>query len=109
MAGKRKTPAIAAADRVDGLGNPIVDANLYYVQDDRTIVGNCVLWWRPEGAGYACDIDDAGIYTGDYVRGLRETDVAWPVAAVAASARRYVDIQILRRVADQLHAAKDRG
>jgi len=34
--------------------------NLYYIQDTRSVVGNCALWWRKDDQGYTCDIDDAG-------------------------------------------------
>lgn len=47
----------------------------YYVLDVRSVVGNCACWWRPDGKGYTCDIDDAGLYTLAYAKGLRETDI----------------------------------
>ena len=69
-------------EKVDGLGNPINPTGLYYVQDDRQIIGNCASWWRPGAAGYTCEISEAGVYTGIEVRGMRNSDVPWPVAAV---------------------------
>jgi hypothetical protein len=47
----------------------------YYVLDARTVVGNCAMWWYPDGKGYTCNIDEAGLYTADDVAGMRETDV----------------------------------
>jgi len=35
----------------------------YYILDARSCVGNCALWWRPNAAGYTCELDDAGLYT----------------------------------------------
>jgi hypothetical protein len=85
-------------ERRDGLGKALVADTLYYVQDSRSHVGNCVSWWCPNGQGYTCDIDKAGTYTGDHARTLRDTDVAWPVDVVLASAQRFVDWQRLRNV-----------
>lgn len=36
---------------------------MYYIQDKRQYVGNCILWYRINGAGYTCNIDDAEIFT----------------------------------------------
>ncbi len=88
------------AEKRDGLDLPIDPAALYYVQDSRTIVGNCISWWCPDGAGYACNLADAGTYTGAKVLGMREHDIPWPAELVEASARRYVDWQILRHAAE---------
>lgn len=83
----------------DGTGADLVDNALYFVQDARGCVGNCGSWWRPNGAGYCCDIDDAGRYTGKEVRLMRDTDVPWPVEYVLARAVRHVrvDNQAFRR------------
>jgi hypothetical protein len=74
----------------DGTGAPILDDAMYYVQDARSIVGNCGTWWAPNGAGYVCNLDDAGLYTATRVRGMRETDVPWPHAYVRERAERHV-------------------
>lgn len=78
--------------QTDGLGNPIVDDALYYVQDARSVVGNCGSWWAPNGAGYVCCIDDAGKYTGERVRSMRDTDVPWPIEHVLAHVVRHVRV-----------------
>lgn len=104
----------------DGQGNPIDDAADYYVQDTRSVVGNCGSWWKPNGAGYCCCIDEAGIYKGKYVRSLRDTDVPWPVAHVLQHVVRHVrvdnqafsrndDIYLARqKSAEELRARKRR-
>lgn len=76
----------SADAKTDGLGNALIADELYYVQDARpsATVGNCGSWWRPNGAGYCCDINDAGQYTGERVAGMRATDVPWPVEYVLA-------------------------
>lgn len=51
---------------------------LYYVQDSRQIVGNCMLWWCPDRRGYTTQIDEAGLYTADEVASMRDTDIGWP-------------------------------
>ena len=76
----------------DGTGAELKDEALYYVQDTRTVVGNCGSWWRANGAGYCCDIDDAGQYSGKDVRSMRDTDVPWPVDYVLARVVRHVRV-----------------
>ena len=52
---------------------------LYYILDIRAAAGDCALWWRPEGQGYTCDLDDAGTYTKKEAGTCRDTDVLVPV------------------------------
>jgi len=80
----RVTRSEAVGDKTDGTGAALVADALYYVQDARSVVGNCGSWWRPNGDGYCCDINDAGQYTGERVAGMRATDVPWPVEYVLA-------------------------
>ncbi len=87
----------------DGTGAPLVDDAWYFVQDARQVVGNCGSWWAPNGAGYVCDIDDAGQYTGAQLRsGFRDTDVPWPLDYVIARTVSHcrVDNQAFRRQDD---------
>jgi len=87
----------------DGTGADIIGSALYFVQDVRTTCGNCGLWWAPKGAGYVCNIDEAGQYTGAEVRSMRDTDVPWPVEYVLARTVRHVrvDNQAFERHDDQ--------
>ena len=79
--------------RRDGLGQQIDPRQHYFIQDSRGYVGNMMSFWRPDGKGYCCCIDDAGRYRGDALPGGRETDVAWPVGYIESKAARYVDAQ----------------
>ena len=54
----------------------------YYIMDGRSVVGNCALWWCPNGQGYTCDLDKAGLYTYDEANSHRDTDI--PVPATLA-------------------------
>ncbi len=94
----------------DGTGTPLDPAALYYVQDARQVVGNCGSWWAPNGAGYVCSLDDAGKYTGDEVKSLRETDVPWPIAHVEKHLVRHarVDNQAFERRDDHQPKPKTR-
>ena len=87
----------------DGTGAPLIDDALYYVQDARSVVGNCGSWWAPKGNGYVCSIDEAGKYTGKRVRSMRDTDVPWPVAYVEQHAVRHcrIDNQAFERQDDK--------
>lgn len=87
------------AEKTDGFGDPIKDDGIYYVQDKRTIVGNCILFWCPAGAGYTCELDNAGTYLGSDVRNMRKTDIPWPYEAVQAAKQVHVRL-------DRLYDAK---
>ena len=49
--------------------------SLYYLLDTRQVVGNCALWWRPNGKGYTCQLTEAGLYTEEQAFSHRDTDV----------------------------------
>jgi hypothetical protein len=56
--------------------------SIYYIQDTRSVVGNCMLLWNPCRGGYTCDLRQAGKYTREEAEQIvrsRGTDVAWPV------------------------------
>lgn len=58
---------------------------LYYILDDRAVVGNCALWWRPNGCGYTTELREAGKYTKSEARAImkyRSTDKPLRVADV---------------------------
>ena len=72
---------------------------LFYIQDGRTVVGNCVVFWRPDGNGYTCNLKEA--WKVDYERALemetnRPTEIFWPVEDLDAISKVHVDIQYLR-------------
>lgn len=90
--GRKAREETATVERTDGLGNPLIDDALYYLQDSRVYVGNCGSWWAPNGAGYCCNIDEAGQYTGKDARALRGTDVPWPVEYVLQHTVRHVRV-----------------
>lgn len=77
----------------DGLGAEIDPEALYYLQDTRQKVGNCMMFWCPNGGGYTCQLDEAGEYTGaealDRVRS-GDTEKAWPVRFIERAAVRHV-------------------
>jgi hypothetical protein len=54
------------------------DDERYYILDRRQVVGNCALWWCPDGKGYTCDLDAAGKYSWDEASSNRDTDVPVP-------------------------------
>ena len=57
--------------------------------------GNEALWWRPEGAGYTTNIDDAGRFTEKRAKGqerVRDLDKAWPEDVVLSLSHRSVDV-----------------
>lgn len=72
---------------------------LYYLQDTRSFVGNCPLWWREGGNGYTTDLRQAGKFTFERATRQmesRETDVPWLCQEIDAIERRTVDMQDMR-------------
>lgn len=72
---------------------------LYYIQDTRSFVGNCPMWWAPSGGGYVTRLDEAGRYSFDAAvaqNRSRETDIPWPCEEIDNLARLTVDMQHMR-------------
>jgi len=74
----------------------------FYILDTRTIVGNCGLWWRPDGSGYTTELSEAGLYSEEYARSRRDTDLAVPEEIAKASTVTHVRVDTLR---SKLHDA----
>ena len=71
----------------------------YYIQDTRCYVGNCVLWWTPNGGGYTTEIDKAGLFSAEAAAAIannRSTDIPWPEAIVRKAVVQHVRIEMLR-------------
>lgn len=78
---------------------------MFYIQDTRQFVGNCPVWWGPNGSGYVTKLDEAGRYTEQEAvkqNRTRDTDVPWPCAEIDAIARHTVDFQHMRPRAERL-------
>jgi len=85
---------------------------LYYLQDTRSTVGNCPLWWRENGKGYTTDLREAGKYTFDEAirqHRCRETDLPWPCEQINAIQRITVDVQYMGSYAKQRAALAKHG
>jgi hypothetical protein len=80
----------------------------FYVLDARTVVGNCAMWWCPNGQGYTCRIDEAGLYTADDVKSMRETDVPIHRDEVAKFVVQHVRLDHMRQAGllDEFEKAK---
>lgn len=90
-----------APDRLTVPAHP----TLFYIQDTRQVVGNCPVWWGPNGGGYVTRLDEAGRYTEQEAvsqNRTRETDIPWPCAEIDALARKTVDCQHMRPRAERL-------
>lgn len=94
----RKFAALYAASPAQALD--LGDAEpMFYIQDTRQFVGNCPMWWGPNGSGYVTRLDEAGRYTEQEAinqNRTRDTDVPWPCAEIDALARKTVDCQHMR-------------
>jgi hypothetical protein len=77
------------------------EGQLFYIQDGRQVVGNCVLFWRVEGQGYTCDLKEAWRVPYDKALSLennRSTEILWPCEELDRISKVHVDIQYLRRL-----------
>jgi hypothetical protein len=73
---------------------------MYFLQDKRSYVGNCPMWWAKDGKGYTTRIDMAHRYTKEQAfaqHGIRDTDVPWPCSVVEPFLRPTIDIQDLHK------------
>jgi hypothetical protein len=71
---------------------------LYYVCDTRSIVGNCLLFWRRGNSGYTCNLDDCEVYPEDVAMQMhksRTTDMPYPKDIIDGLTSRYIDHQVL--------------
>jgi hypothetical protein len=77
---------------------------LFYISN-RQPVGNCVMWWKFDGQGYTCNLEQAWKVPESRAlaicRHRPDMDKAHPVELVQQAARRHVDWQILRAVEDR--------
>lgn len=85
------------AGKTDGLGNPLVDGDVYYVQDTSVYVGDFMLWWKPNGNGYTCELREAVVYGADRCRGMRKTDIPWRPADLRIGHQTVVNVEVVRR------------
>jgi hypothetical protein len=73
--------------------------NLYYLQDTRQYVGNCILFWA-NPSGYTCDLDKAAVFSKEEAYAQhrsRKSDKPLLKSKVDKAAVRHVDIQLLRK------------
>lgn len=87
---------MASMKKRDALGRKIIADAMYYVEDSRSVVGNCMSWWGHDGKGYVCELNEAGQYTGERVASMRDTDVPWPVGYIQERAVLHVRRDLLR-------------
>ena len=70
---------------------------LYYVQDQRSSVGNSMLWWKKDNCGYVCDIRKARKFTKveiDKMLSIKDgSKRAWPVKYIDIRVQHHVDMQ----------------
>jgi len=71
-------------------------AERFYIIDTRQIVGNCALFWCPDGAGYTTQLEEAGLYSEADARSHRETDLAVAASVARAFAVTHVRVDRLR-------------
>lgn len=77
------------------------EGQLFYIQDGRQVVGNCIVFWREDGQGYSSDLKQA--WRIPYEKALaieqgRESEILWPCDIIDAHAKIHIDIQDLRRL-----------
>jgi len=79
---------------------PLNESDLYYVMDDRQIVGNCVLWWGENRCGYTTELTKAGVYNrqqAEEIAGCRPTDKVYRKTEIDAVAVVHVRAEHIRK------------
>lgn len=70
--------------------------SLFYIQN-RGYCGNCLLWWRIDGQGYTCNLDEAWKVPRASAEGVCRSrphqDVMWPVNTIDQHAERHVNCE----------------
>ena len=73
-----------------------MNEELYYIQHVK-FVGNCMLFWRPNGCGYTVDLDDAWKVSKQFALNIcksrPEEDFPRLATLVDSLAKRHVDVQ----------------
>jgi len=69
----------------------------YFLQDTRTIIGNCMVFWAKDAQGYTTDIDAAHLFTLEEALSKRSTDRPWPECVIRSIAKLRADIQNVPR------------
>lgn len=74
---------------------------LYYIMGPYCPCGNSAMWWRVEGHGYTCDLNEAWevpLQRARSILGMRRGDRAFPVQQIKALAQLHFDVQRLAEV-----------
>jgi hypothetical protein len=75
-------------------------SDVFYLQDSRSYIGNNMLFWAVDGAGYTTDMRKAHVFTKAEAvaqHQVRETDIPWPKEYIDARTRPAVDMQHVQR------------
>lgn len=107
---------IEVANEMHPPARPPEAVPLYYIQDTRSFIGNCPVFWGPDGNGYTTDLRQAGKYTFEKAMRqhfMRDTDLPWLCDEIDAIQRPTVDQQDMRKRSTQQASmrrkATDRG
>lgn len=90
---------IEVGEQIHGKPRPSEPVPLYYIQDTRSFIGNCVVFWGPDGNGYTTDLRRAGKYSFEEAMRqhfMRETDLPWLCDEIDTLRRATVDQQDMR-------------
>lgn len=89
---------IVKYERIEKLKN-LDKTKMYYIQDARSYVGNAMLFWAKNSAGYTCELSRAHKYS--YLEivnsSWRETDIIWESKHIEAGVKTIVDMQRVDR------------
>ena len=76
------------------------DDGMYFIQDTRSYIGNCPLWWGKNSSGYTTNIAQAGRYTREQAiaqMNCRGSDLPWRCVEIEPLIRNTIDAQYLPR------------
>jgi hypothetical protein len=72
----------------------------FYLQDSRTYLGNCMVWWRQGYEGYTTNLNEALVIDAELAQAMhyrRPTDVPWPKEYIDERVRPTVDTNLCQQ------------
>jgi len=75
----------------------MADRHEYYIRCTSETIGNSTLWWRQYGAGYTCDLKQAGLFTKEFIKKLNAGTMAHHKDEIEPIIENHVSVNVLMK------------